>query len=186
MRDSLKHVARLGALAFLAFAILACGGGAPAPTVAPTGGAPTAPATPPDGDPTSAESVCLAMTEPLLLAALADGVSEPDFGDVAGSDGVYCYYTVAGNADVNVEAQVELLTQNEFNSLAQAIDATTPLAGVGSSAFIREGSVEGVPGTTLIAWEDGLSVTIDLARDGDQVAMDAAAKALAINLLASL
>jgi len=186
MKESLKHVARLGALAFVTISLLACGGGPPAPTFAPTVGATTAPATPVDGAPTDAQAVCLAMTEPLLLAALQDGVSEPDYGDVAGSDGVYCYYTVAGDADVNVEAQVELLTQDEFNSLAETIGADTPLPGVGSSAFIREGSVEGGPGTTLLAWDDGVSVTIDLARDGDQTEMDAAATALAVNLLATL
>jgi hypothetical protein len=186
MNESLKHVARFGALLFATVALLACGSGAPAQTFAPTIGAPTAPATPIDGAPTDAQAVCLAMTEPLLLAALQDGVSEPDYGDVAGSDGVYCYYTVAGNADVNVEAQVEQLTQDEFNSLAQTIGADTPYVGVGRSAFIREGSVEGGPGTTLLAWDEGLSVTIDLARDGDQAEMDAAAKALAIKLLTDL
>jgi len=182
MNMSFKSVTRLAALALVALALVGCGGGGAAVTATPV----AATATPVGGAPTAAQDLCLAMSEPLLLAALADGVSEPEYGDVAGSDGVYCYFTVAGDADTNVEAQVESMDQERFNSLAQIIGATTPLAGVGRSAFIRENSVEGVPGSTVLAWDEGLAVTIDLARDGDQAEMDAAAKALAIKLLADL
>ncbi len=182
MNESFRSVTRLAALALAALALVGCGGGGAAVTATPA----AATATPVGGAPTAAQDVCLAMSEPLLLAALADGVSEPEYGDVAGGDGVYCYYTVAGDADVNVEAQVDNLTQLEFNDLAETLGADAPYAGVGKSAFIKEGSVEGVPGSTVLGWDEGLTVVIDLARDGDQAEMDAAAKALAIKLLTDL
>ncbi len=186
MNESLSSVTRLAALALLALALIGCSAGGSGGTPAPTVGTTTPTATPVGGAPTDAQSVCLAMSEPLLLAALAESVSEPEYGDIAGGDGVYCYFTVAGDADTNVEAQVDNMTQLEFNDLAETLGADAPYAGVGRSAFIKEGSVEGVPGSTVMGWDEGLTVIIDLARDGDQAEMDAAAKALAIKLLTDL
>ena len=138
------------------------------------------------GAPLSAQNVCLAMAEPLVLAALGEGIGEPESGDIAGGDGVYCYFPAAGDAATNVEAQVDEMSEAEFRSLAEQIGVTEPLPGVGTAAFSLDGAYTGIPGASVMAWDDGVGATILIERDGDQAEMTAAATALAVKLLADL
>jgi hypothetical protein len=126
------------------------------------------------------------MAEPLVVAALGEAIGESQFGEVAGGDGVYCYYSAASGEGIAVETQFDLMTQDEFNDLAETLGATTPFAGVGRSAFTMDGAYTGGPGATLLAWDEGQGVTVLIERDGDQAEMTEAAKQIAAKVLADL
>jgi hypothetical protein len=127
------------------------------------------------------------MTEPLLLAALGESVGEPDYGETAGSDGVYCYFPAAGAAETNVEAQVDLWTQDEFEAQAELLGVTEPLTGVGQLAYSLDSAYTGLPGASVMAWDDGVSVTVNIERDGaDAAEVIEAAKQIAASVLASI
>jgi hypothetical protein len=126
------------------------------------------------------------MTEPLVLAALGGAAGEPQFGDVAGGDGVYCYFPAALDNGVSVEVQFDAMSQAEFNTLSQTLGVTDPLVAVGRSAFTKPGAYTGVPGASVIGWDEGQAAIVLIEREGDQTLMTEAAKAIAVKVLADL
>jgi hypothetical protein len=169
----------------------ACGSGAPAATpgrtVAPV---PTAagPATvQPGGAVPDADALCAAVSPELATVALGKPADVAQSGDVLPRpNGVYCHYSATGDANTNVEAQLKAMSQDEFESLAETLNATSSVSGVGEAALGRDGSSMGGEGATIVAWDGDRGVTVLLNREGgDQTAMNAAVKAIAIAALAS-
>jgi hypothetical protein len=127
------------------------------------------------------------MAEPLVLAALGEPAAEPQFGDVAGADGVYCFFPATADAATSVEVQYSTMSQAAFNQLAETLGAEDPLAGVGRSAFTREGAYTGVDGASVLAWDDGETAVVLIERAGaDQAALTETAKQIAAAVLAAL
>jgi len=173
---------------------IACSSGAPAATPARTVAAvpavPTAaaPATvQPGGAVPDADALCAAFTPELAAVALGTAADTPQSGDVLPRpNGVYCHYTATGDANTNVEAQLKAMSRDEFESLADPLTATNEISGVGEAALGRDGSSMGGEGATIVAWGNGRGVTVVLNREGgDQTAINAAVKAIAIAALAS-
>jgi len=173
---------------------IACSSGAPAATPARTVAAvpavPTAaaPATvQPGGAVPDADALCAAFTPELAAVALGTAADTPQSGDVLPRpNGVYCHYTATGDANTNVEAQLKAMSRDEFESLADTLTATNEISGVGEAALGRDGSSMGGEGATIVAWGNGRGVTVVLNREGgDQTAINAAVKAIAIAALAS-
>lgn len=198
----MQHIRfELGLAAIALTVVAACGGGSPAASTAPasstaqpvTSGTsvpittqPPIP-TPEPGVEGSAEAVCAAMTDTLVQAALGASADEPQFGDVAGGDGVYCYFQAPGETQNAVEVQFDVMDQQEFNAMAETLGAEDPLVGVGRSAFTRPGAYTGGPGATVLAWNEGQGVTVLIEREGaDQAALTEAARAIAESVLAGV
>jgi hypothetical protein len=133
-----------------------------------------------------AASLCDAVTEALAVAALGGPVAEPKSGDVLPRpNGVYCRYSSAADANVNVEAQLKDMTRSEFDQLAGILGMTEPLDGVGEAAFQLGRSTLGGPGASVAAFGGGRGVTVILNGEGDATAQIAAAAAIAAAALAS-
>jgi hypothetical protein len=127
------------------------------------------------------------MTGPLVAAALGEDAGAPQFGDIAGGDGVYCFFPAAADAATGIEVQFSVMTQEAFNDLAETLGAEDPLAGVGSSAFTRPGAYTGGEGASVLAWDEGETVVVLIERTGaDQAALTEAAKQVAAAVLAGL
>jgi hypothetical protein len=181
---------RLAAALVALLVVAACGGGGAlaTPSFAPTVGVPDEVPTiglPTAGVPGTAENLCAAMA-PLVPAALGGSAGEPQSGDVLGGEGVFCHFATLLDPAVNVEVQFDAMTEAEFNALAESLGVEDPMVGVGRSAFTREGAYTGVPGATVLAWDEGQGVTVLIQRDGDgdelrEVARQIAAAALAAN-----
>jgi hypothetical protein len=85
-----------------------------------------------------------------------------------------------------VEAQLKAMSRDEYESLAETLGATNEISGVGEGAMGRDGSSMGGDGATIVAWANGRGVSVLLNREGgDQAAMNAAVKAIAIAALSS-
>jgi len=170
---------------------IACGSGAPAATPGRTVPAvPTAagPATvQPGGAVPDADALCAAFSPELAAAALGTSADVPQSGDVVPRpNGVYCHYSATGDTGTNVEAQLKAMSRDEFESLADTLGATNEVSGVGQGALGRDESSMGGEGATIVAWDNGRGVTVLLNREGgEQAAMNAAVKAIAIAALAS-
>ncbi len=169
-----------------------CGSGGTPATVAPgaSTAAPTSASVPtsePGGGPVAGEDVCVAMTEPLVMAALGQAADEPQFGDIAGADGVYCFFPAAADAATGVEVQLSEMTEDDFNALAEQLGATEPLAGVGQAAFSLDRAYTGTDGASVVAWDNGQTAVVLIERSGaEQAALSTAATALAAKVLADL
>lgn len=192
----MRHIRFELVLAAIALMVVAgCGGGSPGTATARTAATATPVAitsqppipTPEPGVEGTAEDVCAAMTDTLVQAALGAPADEPQFGDVAGGDGVYCYFQAPGDTQNAVEVQLDAMDQQEFNALAETLGAQDPLVGVGRSAFTRPGAYTGGPGATVLAWNEGQGVTVLIEREGaDQAALTEAARAIAESVLAGV
>jgi hypothetical protein len=180
-------VKRLATIGLLGMALAACGtAGTSSAPGASTGGQPTAiPGGGGDGGQTS-EGLCGAVTEEMAVAALGGPVAEPTGGDVLPRpNGIYCRYSLAADANVNVEAQLKEMTRAEFDELVTTLALAEPLAGVGEAGFQREGSLMGGPGVAIAAFGGGRGVTVVVQGEGDADAQLAAASAIAGAALAS-
>ncbi len=143
--------------------------------------------TPGAGAPASGESICTAMAEPLVLAAVGEAVAAPQFGDVAGGDGTYCFFAATDDAGTSVEVQFDAMSQAEFNTLAGVLGVEDPTVGVGRSAFSLDRAYTGGPGASVLAWDEGQAATVLIEREGaDAAVLIAAAKAIAAKVLADL
>jgi hypothetical protein len=163
--------------------LYACGGG-PSGTASPT--ATTGGGTATDGTSGREASLCDAFTEALAVAALGGPVAAPQGGDVVPRpNGIYCRYSSAADAKVNVEAQLKDMTRAEFDRLAGILGMTEPLAGVGEAAFQLGRSTLGGPGASVAAFGGGRGVTVIINGQGDPGAQIAAAAAIAAAALAS-
>lgn len=173
-------------IAAVAFAALVgCASGTP-PTRGPgtTSAASSAAVVTPAGPPSTADGLCGVFTADLALAALGVPVAQPTGGDVVPRpNGIYCHYAAADDANTNVEAQLKDMTRTEFETLAENLDTTTPLPGVGEVAFSRSSSNLGIPGAAVAAWSGGRGVTVSINSEGNQSAMLAAAQAIATAVL---
>lgn len=175
----------------LSAALAGCGpapaGGTPGLTNQPTSGAPTATPPGPVGGVPAAEQLC-ALFSSLAVGVLGGPVDEPQFGDVVPRpNGVYCRYSLTGNANTNVEVQVKEQPQSEAESLADTLGADIPVAGVGDLAFRRDSSSLGGGGVTIVAWSNNVGVTVIVNREGaDQALMNAAAEGIAQAVLAAV
>jgi hypothetical protein len=125
--------------------------------------------------------LCGVFGEALAIAALGGPVAAPTGGDVLPrGNGIYCHYAAAGNANVNVEAQLKDMTRAEFEALATTLGATTSVSGIGEVAFSRpDSSIMGGSGVAIAAWSNGRGVTVSINRAGEQSLMLAAAQAIA-------
>jgi hypothetical protein len=166
--------------------LVGCGSGAVA-TVRPgtSTATTTAPTATPNGGPITADGLCGVFGEALAIAALGGPVAAPSGGNVVPSgNGIYCHYAAAGNANVNVEAQLKDMTREQFEALATTLGATTPLPGVGEVAFARpDSSIMGGSGSAVAAWSGGRGVTVSINRAGEETVMLAAAQAIAAAVL---
>ena len=153
------------------------------PTTGPTAVGTTTPTLTP-GEP-STDSLCASFTEALAAAALGVPLSAPTSGDVVPRpNGIYCHYAAADNS-ANTEAQLKDMTQDEFVALAENIETSDPVSGVGEMAFKRDTSIMGDVGVTLAAWAADRGVTVSIFnRNGQQAPMLEAAKAIAQAVLA--
>jgi hypothetical protein len=120
---------------------------------------------------------------PLVPAALGGNAGDPQSGDVLGGEGVFCHFATLLDPAVNVEVQLDPMTQDEFNSHAELLNVTDPLAGVGSSAFTTNGAYSGAPGATVLAWDGGQGVTVLIQRDGGEAELREVAKQIAAAVL---
>lgn len=179
---------QLAATALMVVAGLGCSSAPAAPTAGPTTTPTAVVSSGPTATPTgpSAEGLCAAFTSALATTALGGAVSAPQSGDVLPRpNGVYCHYNATDNS-ANVEAQLKSMTEAEFDALAQTIDTTEPVSGVGTKAFKRDTSITGGAGVTLAAWSNGQGVTVTIFNpNGQQAAMLDAAKAIAQAALAT-
>ena len=187
MRNMSKSLIPPVALCALA---IACSSGGPAATpvrTAATQPTAVAPASVNAGGEPTAAGLCAAFSPALAAAALGKPADAPQSGDVVPRpNGVYCHYTATGDPNTNVEAQLKLMTRDDFESLAETLAATTEISGVGESAFGRDGSSMGGEGATIVAWGNGRGITVLLNREGgDQAEMNAAVKAIATAALAA-
>jgi hypothetical protein len=140
------------------------------------------PTTPANG---TAEGLCDVFTADLAQAALGGAVATPTGGEVLPRpNGIYCHYAAAANANVNVEAQLRDMDRAEFEALAETLQMSEPLEGVGEVAFSRDSSIMGGPGVALAAWANGRVVTVSINNPGDRQQMLAAAIAIAAATLA--
>jgi hypothetical protein len=95
-------------------------------------------------------------------------------------NGVYCRYSLTGNANTNIEVQVKQMSRQDAESLANTLGTTTPIANLGELAFRRDSSSLGGGGVTLVAWSNGIGATVVVNREGaDQALMNAAAEGVA-------
>ena len=176
------------AFVVLATGILGCGPGAATPglTGQPTAGEPTATSPAPAGGVPAADQLCGLFTE-LAVGVLGGPVDEPQFGDVVPRpNGVYCRYSLTGNANTNVEVQVKESSRADAEALAATMGAATPVANLGEVAFRRDSSSLGGGGVTLVAWSSGIGLTVVVNReDADQALMNAAAEGIARAILAA-
>jgi hypothetical protein len=166
--------------------LVGCGSGAVATIRPGTNASPTnAPTATAGGGPINTAGLCGVFGEALAIAALGGPVAAPTGGDVVPrGNGIYCHYAAAGNANVNVEAQLKDMTREEFEALATTLGATTPLPGVGEVAFARpDSSMMGGSGSAVAAWSGGRGVTVSINRAGEETVMLAAAKAIAAAVL---
>jgi hypothetical protein len=124
----------------------------------------------------------------LAVGVLGGPVDQPTFGDVVPRpNGVYCHYSLMGNANTNVEVQVKEQTQGDAESLAETLGADIPVAGVGDLAFRRDSSSLGGGGVTIVAWSNNVGVTVIVNREGaDQALINAAAEGIAQAVLAAI
>jgi hypothetical protein len=175
------------------FALIACGGGPAATpgrsnpvTVTPAPSAIASTGTGNGGEPT-AEALCEAVSGQLAAAALGQPADPPQSGDVVPRPaGVYCNYAATDDPNTNVEAQLKLMSRDQFEALAETIGAETALPGVGEAAFSRDTSSMGGGGATVVAWDNGRGVTVILNRaDGTATEKLAATAAIAAAALAS-
>ena len=155
-------------LARLAFVLLACGSGPPA-TVAPgrtAAPSTSAPATPGGGPPSAAQRVPGMSPRPWLPPPSAMPSTHRRAATCCRDRTVStATITPPATPNINIEAQVEALTRAEFDALPETL---------GSPRRCRRGHVptasrapsRASTATTVLAWDNGLSVTIDLARDG--------------------
>jgi hypothetical protein len=99
---------------------------------------------------------------------------------------VYCHYQVTGDANTNVEVQLKQAPRSEAETLAAAMGAATTVPGLGELAFRRDSSSLGGAGATLVAWSNGVLLTVLLNREGaDQAVMNTAVEAIARAVLAA-
>jgi hypothetical protein len=167
----------------LAVILCACGGG-PAATGSATATPGKSVAT--DGSSGGVTSLCDAFTETLAVAALGQPVAQPHSGEVVPRpNGIYCRYSSASDANVNVEAQLKDMTRSEFDELAGILGLTEPLGGLGEAAFQLERSTMGGAGASVAAFAGGRGVTVILNGAGDPDAQIVAAAAIAAAALAS-
>ena len=132
------------------------------------------------------ESLCDAIPAALGEAALGTAVGDPQGGDVVPRpNGVYCRYSAADDANINVEAQLKEMTRAEFEALAATLGMTETLPGVGEAAFKLDRSTMGGAGASVAAFEGGRGVTVVLNGEGDAGAQLAAVIAIAKAALAS-
>ena len=151
---------------------------------ASSGGEPTA--VPGGGGGQAADGLCGVVTEAMAVAALGGPVAEPTGGDVVPRpNGVYCHYALAGDANVNVEAQLKEMSREEADALATTLLMDQPLDGVGEVAFQRATGIMGLPGTSILVFDAGRGVTVSITAEGDADAQAAAAIAIAEAALAS-
>lgn len=178
---------RLFAAVGMIIAVIVGCSGAPGPTTGtptagPTSGGTTTP-TATTGEP-STGSLCDTFTEALAAAALGVPTAEPTSGDVLPRpNGIYCNYKAADNS-ANVEAQLKDMTEIEFDELAETIETTDAVTGVGEKAFKRDTSITGGVGVTIAAWSIGRGVTVTIYNpSGEQAQMLEAAKQIASAVL---
>jgi hypothetical protein len=147
---------------------------------------PTTAATP-AGGPVGSGDLCDAFTAELATAALGGPVDEPQSGEVVPRpNGIYCHYDLTGDANTNVEAQLKEMTRDEFEALAETMDATIPVTGVGEAAFRRDSSSLGGGGSTVVAWSGGQGVTVVVNLEGgDQAVVNQATEAIAQAILSA-
>lgn len=133
----------------------------------------------------NADQLCGLFAE-LAVGVLGGPVDAPQFGDVVPRpNGVYCHYSLTGNANTNVDVQVKESSRADAESLANTMGAT-PVANLGEVAFRRDSSSLGGGGVTLVAWSSGIRVTVLVNREGaDQALMNAAAEGIARAVLAA-
>jgi hypothetical protein len=132
------------------------------------------------------ESLCEAIPEALGEAALGTAVGAPQGGDVVPRpNGIYCRYSAADDANVNVEAQLKEMTRAEFDALATTLGMTEAVSGVGEVAYKLDHSLMGGAGVAVAAFAAGRGVTVALNGEGDADAQLAGAIAIAKAALAS-
>jgi len=133
------------------------------------------------------ENLCDAIPAALGEAALGAAVTEPQGGDVVPRpNGIYCRYSAADNANVNVEAQLKEMSRAEFDALAATLGMTETLDGVDEAAYQLDHSTMGGAGASVAAFEGGRGVTVVLnGEGGDADAQLAGAIAIAKAALAS-
>ena len=178
------HIRSTTAIALLAFALVACGGGgasgvpgasADEPTAIPGG----------DGDGQTAQGLCGAMTEAMAVAALGGPVGEPQGGDVLGGAGIFCHYALASDDNVSVEAQLSDMSRAEFDAKVTTLLMDQPLDGVGEVAFQRATGIVGLPGISILVFGGGRGVNVTITAEGDAASQLAAAIDIAEAALAS-
>jgi hypothetical protein len=172
------------AVVLLALALVACGGGgASSAPGSSTGGQATA--TPGGGGEPTADGLCGSVTEAMAVAALGGPVGEPQAGDVLGGPGIFCHYALAGDDNVNVEAQLSEMTRAEFDAKATTLLMDQPLDGVGEAAFQRATGIVGLPGISIFVFGAGRGVSVAITAEGDAADQLAAAIDIAEAALAS-
>jgi hypothetical protein len=136
--------------------------------------------TPPTGGDLDAAQLCAVFTD-LAVGVLGGPVDAPQFGDVVPRpNGVYCRYSLTGNANTNVEVQVKGAPRSEAEALAATMGTDIRVANLGELAFRRDTSSLGGGGATLVAWSHDVLVTVVVNREGaDQAIMNAAVESIA-------
>lgn len=136
--------------------------------------------------PVTADGLCGVFTPDLALAALGVPVAQPTGGDVVPRpNGIYCHYAAADDGNLNVDAQLKDMARAEFDASVLFFGMTEQVDGVGEVAYQLERSTLGGAGAFVLAWANGRRVTVHINNDGDQAAMNAAAQAIAVKVLAS-
>ena len=185
------HVRRwwpVASILTIALTLAACGGGAPAGSEAgdASNGESVSETSQSSGDPGSAAGLCDVIGSDLAEAALGQAAGAPQFGDVVPRpNGIYCRYSAAADANVNVEAQLKEMTRAEFDELAGLLGMTESLSGVGDAAYLLERSTMGGAGASVAAFDGTRGVTVILNGEGDSAALIAATTAIAEAALAS-
>lgn len=172
----------------LSAALAGCGSGpvaSPGPTSQPTSGVTPVP-TAQQGGILAAGQLCAVFTD-LAVGVLGGPLDQPQFGDVVPRpNGVYCHYQLTGDANTNVEVQLKETPRSEAEALAATMGADIAVPGLGELAFRRDSSSFGGGGATLLAWANGVGVTILLNREGaEQAVMNTAVEAIARAVLAA-
>jgi hypothetical protein len=94
---------------------------------------------------------------------------------------------VAGDALTYVEARELVLTRAGFDDIVSDLEMTEQVPGVGEAAFTEPFSMgSGTDGVTLVAYEDGRGVAVDIAlTGGDTAELTEQAKSIANTILAA-
>ena len=174
VRTSARRWLALLLVGALAVSLVACGSSGT--SLAPGSSAGSQATATPGGGGGTAGGLCGVITEAMAVAALGGPVGEPQSGDVVPRpNGIYCHYALAGDANVNVEAQLKEMTRAEFEASATTLLMDQALEDVGEAGFQRATGIVGLPGRSILVFGGGRGVTVTITAEGDAAAQIAAA-----------